>query len=67
MSRGSNSFNTYKLDVSMYPIQKPTAIQYKNDNEEITLITNNNKAIPYILDYTDNPFVKNSNKTKVNY
>ena len=38
-SRGSITANTYDLDSSMIPIQRPNAIQYKYNDEDINVLS----------------------------
>lgn len=64
-SRGSRSVDTFSLDVSMLPIQKPTAIQYK-DGDDVRLVVADRTSNIILLDYTDNPFTFYSDKKLVN-
>lgn len=63
-SRGSITANTYDLDSSMIPIQKPNAIQYKYNDDEI-LIYNIQTTEPHILNYSNNPFCLNRPKADI--
>ena len=64
-SRGSRASDTYSLDVSMLPVQKPTAIQYKIDDDNTKLVIADKAERISILDYSDNPFTFYSDKDVV--